>query len=76
MSAKPCNRCGGLIVFGKEQETGRIIPLSVGKRVYRMVKENVVTLDSKAFVPHVCITETRSEPSPERDFTEPNSSQE
>lgn len=75
MSAKACNRCGGPIVFGKDEDTGRIIPLSVGARVYRMVRENIVTLDSKAFVPHVCLTGRELEPPPDRDFTEPKSNE-
>ena len=73
MSAKPCDRCGGVIVFGKERDTGRIIPLSVGSKVYRIVKENIVELDTKALIRHVCITEKPKEPSPSLDFTEPKS---
>ncbi len=73
MSAKACDRCGGVIVFGKERDTGRIIPLSVGSKVYRVVKANIVELDPKALVRHVCITEPAKEPSPEIDFTEPKS---
>ncbi len=74
MSAKACYRCGGLIVFGKEQDTGKIIPLSVGARVYRVVKENIVVLDSKALVPHVCLSKAdvaAAPASPVLDFTEP-----
>lgn len=71
MSAKACDRCGGVIVFGKERDTGRIIPLSVGSKVYRVIKGNEVELDSKALVRHVCITERQAEPSPAVDFTEP-----
>ncbi len=69
MIAKACNRCGGPIVFGKEQETGRIIPLSVGAKVYRVVKENIVTLDPKALVPHICMSPQT--PQAERHFSEP-----
>lgn len=77
MSAKACNRCGGVIVFGHEQGTGRIIPLSVGQKVYRVVEKDVVTLDPKALVPHVCITANDEQlPRPDRDFTEPNTAQE
>jgi hypothetical protein len=72
MSAKACSRCSQPIVFGKERETGRIIPLSVGARVYRVIRENIVELDPKALVPHVCATTpTPPPPPPDRDFTEP-----
>lgn len=74
MSAKACDKCGGVIVFGKDRETGRIIPLSVGSKVYRIVKENIVELDPKALIRHVCISEPRREPSPSVDFTEPKES--
>lgn len=76
MSAKPCYRCGGVIVFGKEQDTGKIIPLSVGSKVYRVIKENIVALDPKALVPHVCVDRKPIEPSPARDFHDPESSRE
>jgi hypothetical protein len=76
MSAKPCNRCGEIIVFGKEQETGRIIPLMVGARVYRVIKENIVSLDPKALVPHVCQTQVKPPmPPPDRDYSEPYSNE-
>jgi len=71
MSAKACDRCGGVIVFGKDSMTGQIIPLSVGSRVYRIVKENIVELDPKALIRHVCITDKPKEPSPSQDFNEP-----
>lgn len=71
MSAKACDKCGGIIVFGKDRETGRIIPLSVGSKVYRIVKENIVELDPKALVRHVCLSERPAQPSPVQDFTEP-----
>lgn len=72
MSAKLCNRCGWQIVFGKEHETGKIIPLSVGARVYRVIKENIVSLDPKALVPHVCQPQgTLPTPPPDRNFSEP-----
>lgn len=67
MSAKACNRCGGIIVFGTEQETGRVIPLMVGGEVYRIVKESIVTKDPKALIKHVCQTK----PPEPRDFIEP-----
>jgi hypothetical protein len=35
------------------------------------VKENIVKLDPKALVRHVCVTTPPASPSPERDFTEP-----
>jgi hypothetical protein len=74
MSAKACTRCGGVIVFGKDRETGRIIPLSVGSNnVYRVVKGNIVEPDPKALIRHVCVVEKPPVPSPERDFTEPQS---
>ncbi len=73
MSAKACDRCGGIIVFGREKDTGKIIPLSVGSRVYRIIKENIVEVDPKALVRHVCITEKPKEPSPAQDFTEAKS---
>lgn len=72
MSSKPCDRCGGVIVFGREKETGKIIPLSVGSKVYRIIKGNEVELDPKALIRHVCLTDKPSQPSPEKDFTEPN----
>lgn len=71
MSAKACDKCGGVIVFGKDRETGQIIPLSVGSKVYRIVKENIVELDSKALIRHVCISPKPKEPSPSQDFSEP-----
>ncbi len=71
MSAKACERCGGVIVFGKDRETGQIIPLSVGSRVYRIIKENIVELDKKALIRHVCLNDRPSEPSPAQDFNEP-----
>lgn len=75
MSAKPCNRCGGVIVFGKDRETGQIIPLSVGGKVYKIIKDNIVMLDPKAMIRHVCITERQTEPSPAQDFNEPKESE-
>ena len=71
MSAKACDKCGGVIVFGKDIDTGRIIPLSVGSKVYRIVKENIVELDPKALIRHVCISEKPKEASPAHDFNEP-----
>ncbi len=71
MSAKACTRCGGVIVFGKEKDTGRIIPLSVGGKVYRVIRENLVELDPKALIPHVCSTDKTTQPIPEKDFREP-----
>lgn len=69
MSAKPCNRCGRVIVFGREKETDRVIPLSVGSKVYKVIKDDVVELDPKALVPHVCAPSIPgAEP---RDFSEP-----
>ena len=58
-------------MFGHEKITGRIIPLSVGNNVYRVLKENIVELDPKALVRHVCISTPPPEPSPARDFNEP-----
>jgi len=71
MSAKPCDRCGGVIVFGKDRETGQIIPLSVGSKVYHVIKGNEVERDPKGLVRHVCISEKPKEPSPAQDFNEP-----
>ncbi len=71
MSAKACDHCGGVIVFGKDRDTGQIIPLSVGSKVYRVVKGNEVALDPKALIRHVCITKKPVEPSPAQDFNEP-----
>lgn len=69
MIEKACNRCGGGIVFGHEYQTGKVLPLSVGLNVYRVVQENVVTLDTNALVPHVCIT-PKDGPRPDRELTE------
>lgn len=68
MSAKPCTRCGGLITFGTDQDTGRVLPLMVGSRVYRVVKENIVVLDPKALIMHVCNLQPTAG---ERNFSEP-----
>ncbi len=70
MSAKPCNKCDQPIVFGKEEMTGRIIPLSVGSRVYRVIKENIVELDPKALVPHIC-GQVKVPPRPDVNYSEP-----
>jgi hypothetical protein len=70
MSAKACNRCGRGIVFGTEKDTGKVIPLSVGAKVYRVVKDNIVELDPKALIPHVCHTGA-AVPAPEPHFSEP-----
>ncbi len=72
MSSKACDKCGRLIVFGKEKITGKISPLSVGNNVYRVIKGSEIELDPKALVRHVCIsTPTPTEPSPAKDFNEP-----
>ncbi len=78
MSAKACNKCGGLIVFGHEKITGKIIPLSVGNNVYRVIKENIVELDPKALVRHVCLhkDDVPPSPSPVKDFNEPKEPEE
>lgn len=77
MSAKACNKCGGLIVFGHEKITGRIIPLSVGNNVYRVIKENIVELDPKALVRHVCLSKAEvAAETPPVDFTEPKTAEE
>jgi hypothetical protein len=73
MSAKPCDKCGGLIVFGKDRETGRIIPLSNTTKAYRIIKDNVVMQDPKVLVRHVCVSDVPKEPSPAVDFSEPQS---
>ncbi len=71
MSAKACDKCGGVIVFGKEKDTGKVIPLSVGSKVYRIIKENIVEIDPKALVRHVCISPPQATASPAQDFSEP-----
>lgn len=68
MSAKACDRCGKLIVFGNDVETDRWIPLEVGSNVYRIVKGEFVTLDPKALIRHQCGV---TQPKPEQHFSEP-----
>lgn len=75
MSAKLCSRCRRPIVFGKERDTGRIIPLSVGAKVYRVIKDDVVEIDPKALVPHVCAATPVPDPVPERAYSEPQGGQ-
>lgn len=70
MSAKPCKLCGGIIVFGTEQETGKVLPLMVGGEVYRVVKDNIVTKDPKALIRHVCQI-NQNPPPRDRHFSEP-----
>lgn len=71
MSAKPCDRCGKAIVFGEDIETGKIIPLEVGQNVWRMVKNQLVTLDPKGFIRHRCEIPELRPPGYRPDFNEP-----
>ena len=77
MSARPCDRCGKLVVFAKDRVTDKWLALTNQAATWRIVASKLgvpyVVQEPKILVTHYCTIDqpAASMPDPDKNFSEP-----